>query len=104
MRAKKVRLIIAANLILIIGFYFVYLSRSYPFIGHDYRYFVPRLLDTYLHYRLNGPVIQWYTPSFGSGLPAYPNPQHMQYSLPQILLAVVNPWLAILVSMAVFLN
>src|SRR5262245_35216013 len=59
----------------------VILNRTYPIIGHDYTYFISRTLDSYLHYRINGLSIQWYTPSFGGGLPSYANPQQMQFSL-----------------------
>ena len=74
------------------------MNLDYPFVGHDYRYFIPRLLDTDLHIRLNGLSVQWYTPSFGGGLPAYPNPQHLEYSLVQGLSFFINPWLAILLT------
>ena len=77
------------------------IARDYPFIGHDYRYFIPRLIDTDLHLRLNGPWIQWYTPSFGSGIPAFPNPQHLQYSLVQALTYISNPWIAVLATTAI---
>jgi hypothetical protein len=76
-------------------------GRDYPLIGHDYRYFIPRLIDTDLHLRLNGPVVQWYTPSFGGGLPAFANPQHLQYSLVQALTLLVNPWIAVLTTIAI---
>lgn len=76
------------------------MNRDYPLVGHDYRYFIPRLIDTHLHIRLNGLSIQWYTPSFGGGLPAFPNPQHVQYSIVQWLTFFMNPWLAILLSTA----
>ena len=46
-----------------------------------------------------GLIIQWYTPSFVGGRPVYPNPQDLQFSLPQFLLWIVNPWIAILASM-----
>jgi hypothetical protein len=78
-------------------------ARDYPLVGHDYRYFVPRLIDTDLHLRVNGPSIQWYTPSFGGGLPAFPNPQHVQYSPIQLLTLVIDPWNAILLA-AVLVN
>jgi hypothetical protein len=71
-------------------------ARDYPMVGHDYRYFIPRLLDTALHLRDNGPWIQWYSPTFGGGLPAFPNPQHLQYSALQLATLVVNPWTAVL--------
>ena len=76
----------------------VIVNRDYPIVGHDFRYFIPRLLDTYLHLRINGPSIQWYTPSFGGGLPAFPNPQHVEYSLLQALLYVASPWTAFLLA------
>lgn len=79
-------------------FLVLHLNSSYPAIGHDYSYFIPRLLDTYLHYRVNGPSIQWYTPRFGGGLPAYANPQHLQFSLPQLLVFLADPWTAIRIS------
>ena len=77
-------------------------GRDYPLVGHDLRYYIPRLLDTDLHLRLNGPSIQWYTPSFGGGLPAFPNPQHLQHSILQVLTFFVNPWFAVLLSMAAY--
>jgi hypothetical protein len=76
------------------------MNMDYPFVGHDYRYFIPRLIDTNLHLRLNGLSIQWYTPSFGGGLPAYPNPQHLEYSIVQWVSFFIGPWLAILVTTA----
>ena len=38
-------------------------SRDFPLVGHDYRYFVPRLIDTDLHLRVNravDPVVHAY--------------------------------------------
>jgi hypothetical protein len=88
----------AASAVIIVAAMIAITSRDYPLVGHDYRYFVPRLIDTDLHLRVNGPSIQWYTPSFGGGLPAFPNPQHLQYSLVQLLTLFVNPWNAILLA------
>ncbi len=89
--------------ILTVGFFIVqYLNATYPAVGHDYAYFMPRLVDTHLHYKVNGLSIQWYTPSFGGGLPAYPNPQHLQFSLVQLLTWFVNPWWAILASIVIY--
>ncbi len=76
------------------------MNRDYPLVGHDYRYFIPRLIDTDLHLRLNGPAIQWYTPSFGGGLPAFANPQNIEYSIVQWCSYFINPWSAILLSTA----
>lgn len=77
------------------GIFVAYMSRIYPIIGHDFSYYMPRLIDTYLHYFINGLAIQWYTPSFGGGVPVYANMNSMQFSLVQLLTSFVNPWLAI---------
>jgi hypothetical protein len=76
-------------------------NRDYPYVGHDYRYFISRIVDTTLHIHANGLSIQWYTPSFGGGLPAYPNPQHLEYSLVQWVSVFLDPWAAILLTTAV---
>jgi hypothetical protein len=85
----------------VLGFVLLILHRDYPFIGHDYRYFIPHLLDTNLHLRLSGLGVQWYTPSFGGGLPAFPNPQHVQYSALQAAAYFMNPWTAVLATTAI---
>jgi hypothetical protein len=61
------------------------------------------LIDTLLHYKVNGISIQWYTPSFGGGLPAYPNPLQMQFSFQQFFTFFLNPWQAILASSVVYI-
>ena len=94
--------IVWLNAVLIGGFITWYVNSNYPTVGQDYRYFVPRLIDTYLHYKVNGLSIQWYTPSFGGGLPAYPNPQQIQFSVTQLLMVFVDPWAAILASIFLF--
>ena len=76
----------------------ILMNRDYPNVGHDYRYFILRMIDSKLFLLLNGPAIQWYTPSFGGGLPAYPNPQHIQYSVVQFFTIFMNPWIAVLIS------
>jgi len=42
-------------------------------------------------------------PSFGGGLPAYPNPLQMQFSFQQLFTFFVNPYIAILVSSLVYI-
>jgi hypothetical protein len=83
-------------------FIFQYTYIDYPLIGHDFRLFLARLLDTHLHYLVEGFSIQWYTPSFGGGLPAYANPLQAQFSLPQFLLFIVDPLNAVLFSSVVY--
>jgi hypothetical protein len=88
---------------LLIAWYVPYHVNSlFPIVGWDHKYFLTRLIDTHLYYRINGLGIQWYTPSFGGGLPAYPHPGNAQFSLPQILTLFTNPWTAILLSYFVY--
>jgi hypothetical protein len=77
-------------------------NNDLPKVGHDYGFFLPRLLDTHLHHRVNGLEIQWYTANFGAGTPAFPNPQYIQYSLPQFLMFIVNPWTALMLSLLAY--
>ncbi len=79
------------------------LNIGYPIVGSDYVYYVPRLLDSYLFYLNNGLAIQWWTPSFAGGLPSYPNPQQMQFTPQQALLFFMNPWVAINLTVALYL-
>ena len=89
---------------LICAFFGVFIARYYPLVGADYRYFIPRLIDSQLHYRINGLSIQWYTPSFGGGLPSYGNPQQIQFSLPQLLTALMDPFSASLLAILVYIS
>jgi hypothetical protein len=90
------RLAVLITALLIAGFTVYFVGATYPYVGSDFKYFLPRLIDTHLHYLVDGLSIQWYTPSFGGGLPAYPNPQHIQFSIPQFFTLFVNPWIAVL--------
>ena len=77
------------------------LNIKYPLVGSDYGYFIPKLLDSHLFYQKNGLGIQWWTPSFGGGLPSYPNPQQIQFSMPQFLLFFSDPWISINLSIII---
>jgi hypothetical protein len=94
----------AANILAIGGFVIWFLNRTYPMIGMDYRLFMPYMTDSYIFQRINGLVIQWYTPSFIAGRPVFPNPQDLQFSLPQFLMWLVNPWVAMQASIMVFIT
>jgi hypothetical protein len=96
------RAALALNVVAVSTFLLVVLNRSYPIVGHDYSYFATHLLDTYLHYRVDGLSIQWHTPSFGGGLPAYANPQHMQFSLIQFLVFLFDPWTSIQIAIVLY--
>ena len=86
----------------ILGLIVAIIGNDIPKVGHDYGFFLPRMLDTHLHHQVNGLEIQWYTPNFGAGSPAYPNPQYIQYSLPQLLMFIVNPWTALMFSLVTY--
>jgi hypothetical protein len=96
--------ILLVNILVISAFVVSHFLHTWPLVGHDYAYFIPRLLDTHHYLLKNGLQIQWYTPSFGGGLPAYPNPQHIQFSLVQLLLFVVEPFTAIVISTVIFIG
>jgi hypothetical protein len=102
-RTLLVILLIILNIVAIGTFIIWYCNRAYPMIGHDYRLFMPNMIDSYLHQKINGLTIQWYTPSFAGGRPVYSNPEDFQFSLPQFLMWVVNPWIAILVSLLTYI-
>jgi hypothetical protein len=80
----------------------LHVNATFPVVGWDYKYYLSRMIDTYLHYRINGLSIQWYTSSFGGGMPAYPHPLSAQFSLPQLFTQVVDPWMALLVSYFIY--
>jgi hypothetical protein len=104
-RIEKIRpVLILANLLIINGFVIYYLNVTYPFAGHDYNLAIPSLLDTALHFRLNGLAIQWFTPSFGGGIPAFPNPNNMQFSLPAFLSVFLFPWQAVILSVIIYIS
>jgi hypothetical protein len=95
-------LLILINILLINLFLIQYTNSSYPMVGNDYAGWTTRLLDSHLYYKANGFGIEWYTPNFGGGLPAYPNPAQLQFSLPQLVTWFINPYPAILVSTAIY--
>jgi hypothetical protein len=100
---KRLPLLITALTGLLIAAYVPFhVNRLFPIVGWDHKYFFTRLIDTHLHYRVNGLSLQWWTPSFGGGLPAYPHPLNAQFSLPQFLALVINPWTAVLLSYFIY--
>jgi len=72
-------------------------------IGHDYAYFFPRLLDGYYWQLNNGAfTAQWFTPALCGGIPAFPNPQSLYFSVPQWLTFVVDPLRAVYATQLLF--
>ncbi|OVE79868.1 hypothetical protein BVY02_02070, partial [bacterium J17] len=70
-------------------------------VGHDYKYFIPRLFEGVLFYRSQGLSIPYYSVSFCGGLPFYGDPQTMFYSLPQFLSFYLSPWYAVCISVSI---
>ena len=101
---KWMYLSITLNLIILNGIVLAVMNLRYPLVGHDYTYSLPSFLDSAIHYRVNGPVIQWFTPTFGGGIPAFPNPNHMQYSLPGLLALFLPPWTAMMLSVVIYVS
>ncbi len=96
-------LLITINILVIIFFLVQYANATFPLVGNDYRLFIPRLVDSHLYYKTNGLSIEWYTPNFGGGLPAYPNPLQMQFSLPQFFTWFIDPFAAVFLSTAIYI-
>lgn len=96
------RVVTALTGVFIAWFVPYHVNSTFPVIGWDYKYFITRMTDIYLYYQVNGLGIQWYTPSFGGGLPAYPHPLNAQFSLPQFLAQIANPWTAMLLSYFIY--
>jgi hypothetical protein len=72
--------------------FFRYFPNRQGFAGHDFSLFLPRLLDGYIWAKTNSLFsIPWFTPSFCGGEPAYPDPQNVYFTLPQLLTVFVNP-------------
>jgi len=102
MRRRTLAILVGINILIIAMFLALYINATYPFVGQDFRLYLIRLIDTDLHYKINGFSIQWYTPSFGGGLPAYPNPSQMQFTLPQLLTWFTFPLNAVLISAVIY--
>jgi hypothetical protein len=96
-------ILLIINLFIISLIITLFMNKTYPLVGHDYSLAIPGMLDAYLHARVNGIGIQWYTPTFGGGLPAFPNPNNSQFSLLGLLPWLVNPWQSVLISSMIYL-
>jgi hypothetical protein len=97
MNEKRKILVEFANLIAINWVIIAFMNLKYPLIGHDFNLGIPSVLDSALHFRLNGLTIQWFTPSFGGGIPAFPNPNNVQFSPLVLLSTFLPPWQAMII-------
>jgi len=60
-------------------------------LGHDYEYFLPNFIFGKIWFTNNLLAIPWFTPSFCCGIPFYPDPQTMFYSLQQLFYLIFEP-------------
>jgi hypothetical protein len=97
---------ILLGILLIILFYLrfePFFPNSKGMLGHDYSLFLPHLLDGAYWFETNGVFeIPWFTPSFGGGLPKFPNPQSMYYSVPQFLTFFFDPLSSVKITIVLF--
>ena len=101
MIAKTVWIVFPLGIILCIQTWL--LNLHYPFIGTDMEYYLTRLIDVFLHMKINGVFsVQWWTPTFGGGIPSFPNPLHLQFSITPYLMFLFSPWIATQITYAIF--
>ncbi len=70
----------------------------YPETGHDFRLFVPLLLEGRWHFLHQGLAVLRYAPHFCGGIALYGNPNDLYYSVTQLLSLVFWPFTAVVVS------
>ena len=101
MIAKRLWILLPLGMILSIQTWL--LNLHYPLIGSDLELYFARLIDVYLHMKIDGIFsVQWWTPTFGGGIPAYPNPLHLQFSVTPYLMFFFTPWVAVQFTYAIF--
>lgn len=72
-------------------------------MGADYSLFFPSMLDGVYWYKVNGlSEVPWFTPAFGGGLPKFPNPQSVYYSVEQVLCFITDPLTSIQITLFLF--
>ncbi len=83
--------------------FFQYFPTSDGLLGSDYAYFFPYLLNGLYWFNTNGYFeIPWFTPAFCGGIPFYPNPQNLYFSIPQVLSIWNGPVQGVYFSVIIF--
>lgn len=72
-------------------------------VGHDYVWFLPRLVEGIAFFRAQGFAAPLYSSFFCGGFPYHADPQVMFYSLPQLLALLVGPWESVQITAVFFL-
>ncbi|MBI5794032.1 hypothetical protein HZA87_03025 [Candidatus Uhrbacteria bacterium] len=86
-----------------IGVFLWGLNARYPFIGEDYFYVFPRLLEGKWHFLRQGFAPLRYAPHLCGGFPQYGNPQDHFYSLTQLFSLFLGLWTALQASVVITL-
>lgn len=73
-------------------------------LGHDYSNFLSILLEGRIWFDKHGWSVEWFTPAFGAGLPKFPDPQNMQYSIPQLIANYTSPMTALRITFFTLLS
>ncbi len=105
--ARAARRVVSAAGVALVAVHFWIFRGFFPNahggLGVDYGYFLPQLLDGEYWRHGNGLLsIPWFTPAFCGGLPRFPNPQSLDYSLPQLLAFLTDPLTAVRLTLLVF--
>lgn len=98
-RAKTFSLMVpweAVAACILLALYARYIWAFFPnksgLLGLDWQYVFPNLLDGYYSSLTEGYFhIPWFSPAFCGGLPKFPNPQDMYFTLPQLLMLFLEP-------------
>ena len=94
------------GVVLIVAYHLIfrdYFPNIHGKMGHDYALFLPKLLDGYFWFSANGLfALPWFTPSFCGGIPLFPDPQSMYYSIPQFLSFLIDPLTSVYITVLLF--
>jgi hypothetical protein len=97
--------VIALCVLMPLIFYFIF-QNFFPAngkLGDDYSLFFPSMLDGVFWHQVNGvSKVPWFTPAFGGGLPKFPNPQSVYYSVEQFLCFVTDPLTSVKITLFLF--
>ena len=63
--------------------------------GHDFEQFIPNLIFGKIWFHKHFLSIPWFTPTLCCGMPSFPDPQSMFYSIYQIVFLLFNPIISV---------
>ncbi|MBI9084512.1 MAG: hypothetical protein JEZ11_13005 [Desulfobacterales bacterium] len=80
-----------------------FFPNRYGYLGHDYAFFLPALVDGFCWFKVNGLwAVPWFTPSFSGGALNYIDLQRAFYTLPQFLGFVFEPVTVLRITFGAF--